>query len=79
MKVSLTMCDFPMLFLPMLTEDLEKQGIPVVLQTGGDDTLFVSGEIEDIVKLQILCILCDKYHFAKGLIPATLEGDDTGV
>ena len=73
MKFSISMDNFPMLLLDMLVHDLEEQGIHTSIQVGGEDTVFVTGEEDDIVKIQILAILCDKYHFAKGVKPLSDE------
>ena len=63
MKVSITMDNFPMLFLNMLIQDLSKLVGSVDVQVGGEDTVYVSFFSEDIVKVQEVAIICDKYRF----------------
>lgn len=73
------MDNFPMLLLDMFKEDLGKYNIDVDVQVGGEDTVFVSAVVEDVVKAQILSVLCDKYHFAKGFKRIDFEGGEPGV
>lgn len=68
-----------MLLLELFKQDLEQQHISAHIQIGGEDTVFVSAEVEDVVKGQILTILCDKYHFARGIKPLDDEGGATSV
>lgn len=68
-----------MLLLDLFKEDLKKQDISADIQVGGEDTVFVSANVEDVVKAQVLVILCDKYHFAKGLAPLDEGGGVTIV
>lgn len=74
MKVTIDMPDFPMLLLQMFQDDLA-QYVKAEVQAGGD-TVFVTFTTDDVVKAQEAIIICDKYHFAKGMTP---EGGDTGV
>lgn len=76
MRIQTTMDNFPMLLLDLFKEDLKKQGISADIQVGGEDTVFVGANIEDAVKAQVLVILCDKYHFAKGLAPLDEGGGE---
>lgn len=62
MKISITMDNFPMRFLPSLEADLAKH-VKCNIQVGGEDTVFVNCCVEDVVKGQIVVILCDKYRF----------------
>lgn len=65
MKVSLVLDSFPMLLLEMFKKELAKYVIANV-QVGGEDTVFVTFEADDVVKAQEGVIIADKYHFAKG-------------
>ena len=78
MKIQITMDDFPMSYLEMFKEDLKRQNIEAVVQVGGEDTVFVSSAVPDVVKAQILTILCDKYHFG-GEDGQVLYSDEAGV
>ena len=66
MKVSITMDYFPMLLLDMMTKDLAKHVENINVQVGGEDTVFVSFFSDDVVKVQIVAIICDKYRFGRG-------------
>ena len=66
MKVSLTMDDFPMLLLDMMTKELAKHVSNINVQVGGEDTVFVNFCSDDVVKVQIVAIICDKYRFGRG-------------
>ncbi len=68
-----------MLLLDLFKEELKKQDIPVDIQVGGEDTVFVSANIEDVVKAQVLVILCDKYHFARGVDALDITGGESSV
>lgn len=63
MKVSITMDKFPMLLLNMMIQDLAKYVENINVQVGGEDTVFVSFYSEDIVRVQEVAIICDKYRF----------------
>lgn len=63
MKVSITMDNFPMLFFNMLLNDLSNLVSSIDVQVGGENTVFVSFFSEDIVKVQEVAIICDKYRF----------------
>lgn len=63
MKVSITMDKFPMLLLNMMIQDLAKYIANIDVQVGGEDTVFVSFFTEDIVRVQEVAIICDKYRF----------------
>lgn len=79
MNIQITMDNFPMLLFNMFTDDLNKQGIQANIQVGGEDTVFVHASLADVVKAQILVILCDKYRFAKGDELIEIEGGETDV
>ncbi len=79
MRLQITMDNFPMLLLDLFKEDLEKQGISANVQVGGEDTVFVGANLDDVVKAQILTILCDKYHFARGVETLDIAGGESGV
>ena len=71
LKISITMDNFPMRFLPSLEADLAKH-VKCNIQVGGEDTVFVNCVTEDVVKGQIVVILCDKYRFGG-------DNDDSSV
>lgn len=70
MKVQLTLTEFPMNLLNRMVVELAKHLEGIDIQVGGEDTVFVTFSTEDIVKVQVVSIICDKYYFGKG------EGDD---
>lgn len=63
MKISISMDNFPMLFLNMLVQDLAKIIDNIDVQVVGESTLNVSFFSEDIVRVQEVAIMCDKYRF----------------
>jgi len=67
MKVNLTLDSFPMSLMDMMVEDLKKRLPSIDVQVGGEDTVFVSFSTSDIVKVQEISIICDKYVFGSGL------------
>ena len=69
MKVTIAMDNFPMLLLNMMVADLSKHLDKIDVQVGGEDTVFVSFFTEDIVKVQVIAIICDNYRFGKDLTP----------
>lgn len=66
MKVSLTIPDFPMALVNMLVQDVSKRIDTIDIQVGGENTVYVTFSSEDIVKVQEICIICDKYIFGGG-------------
>lgn len=66
MKISITMDNFPMLLLDMMTKELAKHVDNINVQVGGEDTVFVNFSSDDIVKVQVVAIICDKYRFGRG-------------
>ena len=66
MKVSITMDNFPMLLLNMMINELSNHVDNIDVQVGGEDTVFVTFCSDDIVKVQIVAIVCDKYRFGRG-------------
>ena len=66
MKVSLTIPDFPMALLNMLVKDVSRRIDSIDIQAGGEDTVYVTFATDDIVKVQEICIICDKYVFGGG-------------
>lgn len=79
MNIQIAMDNFPMLLFEMFTDDLNSQGIQANIQVGGEDTVFVHASLDDVVKAQVLVILCDKYRFAKGGKLTVSEGGETDV
>lgn len=73
MKVTIAMDNFPMLLLNMMVADMAKYLDNIDIQVGGEDTVYVSFFTEDIVKVQAIAILCDKYRFGKNLAPLSEE------
>lgn len=69
MKVSISMDKFPMLLLNMMIQELSKHVDNIDIQVGGEDTVFVNFYSEDIVKVQIVAIICDKYRFGENIDP----------
>lgn len=69
MKVSLSMDKFPMLLLNLMIQEISKHVDNIDIQVGGEDTVFVSFFSEDIVKVQIVAIICDKYRFGENIDP----------
>ena len=69
MKISISMDNFPMLLLNMMIQELSKHIDNIDIQVGGEDTVFVNFCSEDIVKVQIVAIICDKYRFGENIDP----------
>lgn len=69
MKVSISMDNFPMLLLNMMIQELSKHIDAIDVQVGGEDTVFVNFCSDDIVKVQIVAIICDKYRFGENIDP----------
>ena len=65
MKVSLTLDDFPMALLDSFKTELAKH-VEACVQVGGEDTVFVSFNTNNVSRAQCGIIIADKYHFAKG-------------
>lgn len=63
MKVALTLDNFPMRLVDILAKELKTRLPSVDIQVGGGSTVFVSFATPDIVKVQELSIICDKYCF----------------
>lgn len=66
MKVSLTLDSFPMFLVDTMVADLKKRLPFIDVQVGGEDTVFVSFSTPDIVKVQEIAIICDKYNSGGG-------------
>ena len=69
MKVSISMDRFPMLLLNMMIQELSQHIDAIDVQVGGEDTVFVNFYSDDIVKVQIVAIICDKYRFGENIDP----------
>lgn len=69
MKVSISMDRFPMLLLNLMIQEISKYIDNIDVQVGGEDAVFVSFCSEDIVKVQIVAIICDKYRFGENIAP----------
>ena len=69
MKVSITMDNFPMLLLNLMVQEISKHVENIDIQVGGEDTVFVNFCSDDIVKVQIIAIICDKYRFGENINP----------
>lgn len=69
MKVSISMDKFPMLLLNLMIREISQHVDNIDIQVGGEDTVFVTFCSEDIVKVQIVAIICDKYRFGKNIDP----------
>ena len=76
MKVSLTLDNFPMLLFDMMVQELAQHIDNVNIQVGGEDTVFVNFCSDDIVKVQIVAIICDKYKFGGGSDGSEILCDD---
>lgn len=63
MKVQLSMENFPMQALNRMITDLARRHDGIDVQVGGDDTVYVTFSSDDICKVQVLSIICDKYYF----------------
>lgn len=72
MKISITCDNFPTQMVGKMAEDFSKHGLTTHIQVGAGDTLFITTEVDDVVKAQIFCILVDSYRFAHGM-----KGDDS--
>ena len=72
MQLTILMEDFPMLFLNMLVEDLGKRAEDIKIEALNDGSVCVSFSSEDIVKVQEIAILCDKYRFGDPGGPITV-------
>ena len=71
MDIFITMNDFPTKLLPLLKEELKRQGIKADVQERPNKTVVFSYTSQDVVKVQIFTILLDKYRFMEG-------GDEDG-
>lgn len=69
MKVSITIDNFPMLLLNLMIQEISKHVDNISVQAGGEDTVYVSFSSDDIVKVQIVAIICDKYRFGENIDP----------
>ena len=65
MKVTLVLDNFPMSLLNSFANEITKF-VDAHVQVGGEDTVFVFFQTDDVVKAQEGVIIADKYHFAKG-------------
>lgn len=72
MKISITCENFPVQMVNKLAEEISKQGIPVNIEVGFLDTLFITTNVNDVTKAQVFCILVDKYRFAHDM-----KGDES--
>lgn len=64
MKVTLVLDNFPMSLLDFFTKEIT-QYVDAHVQVGGEDTVFVFFQTDDVVKAQEGVIIADKFHFAK--------------
>ena len=64
MKVQLTLDDFPMKYLNKMILELTDYLDNIDVQVGGQSTVFVAFTSDDIVKVQQVSIICDRYTFA---------------
>lgn len=69
MKVSITIDNFPMLLLNLMIQEISKHVDNISIQAEGEDTVHVSFSSDDIVKVQIVAIICDKYRFGENIDP----------
>ena len=69
MKVSITIDNFPMLLLNLMIQEISKHVDNISVQAVGEDTVYVSFSSDDIVKVQIVAIICDKYRFGENINP----------
>lgn len=69
MKVSITMDNFPVKSLSAMIQELSKHIDNIDIQVGGEDTVYVNFFSDDIVKVQIVAIICDKYRFGENIDP----------
>lgn len=60
MKLTVTMDDFPMALASRFTEELHKYA-DVGVAFAGKGNVTVHMESKDIVKIQEICIVCDRY------------------
>lgn len=63
MKVSITMEGFPMNALNRMITELASRHEGIDVQVGGGTTVYVTFSSEDICKVQVLSIICDKYYY----------------
>ena len=49
-----------------MAKELAKHIKDIYVQVGGNDTVFVDFYSDDVVKVQIVAIICDKYRFGRG-------------
>lgn len=63
MKVQLTLSDFPIALVNMFVKDVSKRIDAIDIQVGGENTVYVTFSTSDIVKVQEIAIVCDKYMF----------------
>lgn len=66
MKVQLTLENFPMEYLNKMILELTGYIDNIDVQVGGQTTVFVAFASDDIVKVQQVSIICDRYTFAGG-------------
>lgn len=69
MKVSIAIDNFPMLLLNLMIQEISKHVDNISIQAEGEDTVHVSFSSDDIVKVQIVAIICDKYRFGENIDP----------
>lgn len=69
MKVSIAMDNYPMSLLNLMVEEISKYIDNISIQATGKDTVLVSFCSDDIVKVQIVAIICDKYRFGENIDP----------
>lgn len=69
MKIAITMDNFPVLLLNQMIRELGKHIDDIDVEVGGEDTVFVNFCSDDIVKVQIVAIICDKYRFGENINP----------
>lgn len=66
MKVQIVMDDFPLLLLDMMTKDIMKHDVNASIEVKDGTTVQVEFSSDDIVKVQLVSIICDKYRLGSG-------------
>lgn len=72
MKISILMDNFPMAYLETLKQELNKFDLSAEVNVLGRDVL-VTDTLNDVVKVQILAICCDRFRYGGG------QNDDSSV
>lgn len=59
---------FPMVALNRMITDLASRHDGIEVQVSNGDTVHVTFSSDDICKIQVLSIICDKYYFGGGTL-----------